>query len=71
MERPRRQQREVEVGRLALDLGLVLPLPLGHVLEVENGSALRMVEAGRPVEEADEEERGQCHRHGLKAEPPA
>lgn len=58
MKRPRRQQREVEVGRLTFKLGLVLPLPLGHVLEMEDGSTLRMVEAGRPIEEADEEERG-------------
>jgi hypothetical protein len=39
-------QGEVEVWRLALDLALVLPLPLGHVLQVEDCTTLRMVKAG-------------------------
>ena len=37
---------EVEVGRLVLDLVLVLPLPLAHVLQVKDGPPLRVVQAG-------------------------
>ena len=58
---------EVEVGRLVLDLVLVLPLPLAHVLQVKDGPALRMVETRRAVEEPEEEERGGAHCDRLQA----
>ena len=62
---------KVKVGRLVLDLVLVLPLLLAHVLEVEDGPPLRVVEAGGPVEHAEEEERGgRCSDH-LKTVSPA
>ncbi len=71
LEGPRAQRREVEIRRLVLHLVLVLPLALGHVLQVQYGSALRVVQAGRPVEQAHEEERRDCPRERLQAEAPA
>ena len=47
---------KVKVRRLVLDLVLVLALLLAHVLEVEDGPPLGVVEAGRPVEHPEEEE---------------
>ena len=47
---------KVKVWWLVLDLVLVLPLLLAHVLEVEDRPPLRVVEACRPVEHAKEEE---------------
>ena len=69
-ERARPQAGEVEVGRLALHLVLVLPLALGHVLEVEDGPALRVVERGRAVEGAEDEEEGGAPGHRLEAKAP-
>ena len=40
------QGRQVEVGRLVLQLALVFALLFGHVFEVEDGPPLRVVEAG-------------------------
>ena len=56
LERAESEGGKVKVGRLVLDLVLVLPLLLAHVLEVEDGPPLGVVEAGRPVEHAEEEE---------------
>ena len=57
------QCAEVEVRRFVLDLVLVLPLLLGHVLDVEDGPPLRVIEAGGPVEHSQEEQHDQhcCH----------
>ena len=63
----RSEGAEVEVGWLVLDLVLVLPLPLAHVLQVKDGPPLRMVETRRAVEESEEEERGGAHCDRLQA----
>ena len=47
-----------------------LSLALGHVLEVEDCPALRVVERGRAVEQPQEEERRQHRRHRLQPETP-
>ena len=56
LQRTKFEGGEVEVGRFVLDLVLVLPLLLAHVLEVEDRPPLGVVEACRPVEHAQEEE---------------
>ena len=55
LQRLHSESGEVKVRRLVLDLVFIFPLLLGHVLDVEDGSSLRMVEARRPVEHTDEE----------------
>ena len=65
------QCAEVEVRRFVLDLVLVLPLLLGHVLDVEDGPPLGVVETGRPVEHPQEEQHHEHGGHGLKAKSPA
>ena len=52
LQRTKFEGGEIEVGRFVLDLVLVLPLLLAHVLQVENRPSLRMVQAGRAVEHA-------------------
>ena len=52
LQRTKFEGGKVEVGRFVLNLVLVLPLLLAHVLQVENRSSLRMVQAGRAVEHA-------------------
>ena len=52
LQRTKFEGGEVEVGRFVLDLVLVLPFLLAHVLQVENRPSLRMVQAGRAVEHA-------------------
>ena len=55
LQRLHSESGEVKVRRLVLDLVFIFPLLLGHVLDVEDGSPLRVVEARRPVEHTDEE----------------
>ena len=55
MKRLHPQSRKIEVRRFVFDLVLVLALLLAHVLEVEDGPPLGVVEAGRPVEHPEEE----------------
>ena len=62
---------KVKVRRLVLDLVLVLPLLLAHVLEVEDGPPLRVVEAGGAVEHAEEEEGGGRGSDHLQTVSPA
>jgi hypothetical protein len=71
LELRRAERREVKVWRLVLRLVLVFSLPLGHVLQVEDGPPLRVVEAGGTVEEAEEEQRREDGGHRLKAVAPA
>ena len=62
---------EVKVRRFALNLALVLSLPLGHVLQVQDGPSLWVIEAGRSVKEANKEQRGQSQCYSLETKSPS
>ena len=61
------QGGQVKVRWLVLQLALVFALLLGHVLQVEDGTTLWVVEAGRPVEKAQHKQGAKASRHSLQA----
>ena len=65
LQRLHSESGEVKVRRLVLDLVFIFPLLLGHVLDVEDGPPLGVVETGRPVEHPQEEQHHEHGGHGL------
>ena len=52
------QRGKIKVGRLVLQLVLVLPFLLGHVFNMQDCSSLWVVETGRSVEHSHKEQSG-------------